>query len=88
MVVVKVTFPTDERPDPQPLQDVLKHLTENVIGEAVGLTDDTISTISDWSKIRKFYKLNGLDWLDDLPQDRKMHEMEMIILGSMAVRGV
>jgi len=54
----------------------------------MSVTDANMAEKTDWAKVRKYYKLNGLPWLDALPVERKLHESEMIILASMAVRGV
>ena len=69
-------------------QDVWSHLSENIKGDAMSVTDANMAEKTDWAKVRKYYKLNGLPWLDALPVERKLHESEMIILASMAVRGV
>jgi EKC/KEOPS complex subunit CGI121/TPRKB len=39
--------------------------------------------------VRKSYKLNGLAWLDAIKDELlKRQEMERLILGGMALRGV
>lgn len=88
VIVVKVTYPTDSAPVSQSAESILQHLTTHVEGEATDFTEEAIAKITDWSKVRKYYKLNGLGWLDALPEDRRRQELEMMILGSMAVRGV
>jgi EKC/KEOPS complex subunit CGI121/TPRKB len=68
---------------------VWEHLQANVKGEAVPVTDDSIAAANDLSRIRKYYKLNGLSWLDCIKDEKlKRKEMETLIVGSMALRGV
>ena len=89
LIVVKVTFPTEAEPQPASPDDIWKHLEENVEGEAAKLTDDTLAGVTDLSKIRKYYKLNGLKWVEDIKDDKvKKKEIEMLVLGAMALRGV
>jgi EKC/KEOPS complex subunit CGI121/TPRKB len=39
--------------------------------------------------VSKYYKLNGLNWLDGIEDHAAKHkEMEALILGGMALRGV
>lgn len=68
---------------------VAAHLTENVRGEPAAFTDEVIAQSTDWPKIRKYYKLNGVNSLDSIKDEAlRKREMEMLILGSMALRGV
>jgi EKC/KEOPS complex subunit CGI121/TPRKB len=67
---------------------VWAHLERHVEGDAVLPSPDVVATLTDWAKVRKYYKLNGLAWLDALPAEDKQRESEMIILNSMALRGV
>lgn len=58
-------------------------------GEQVAVTEENIAAITDLAKISKYYKLNGLNWLDKIDnQSAKHKELEMLVLGSMALRGV
>jgi EKC/KEOPS complex subunit CGI121/TPRKB len=84
VLVVKVTS-TETGPT---ADDVWAHLAKHVEGEAVALTEENVAGRADWQKVRKYYKLNGLAWLDALPEERRRQESEMIILSSMALRGV
>lgn len=53
------------------------------------MTDENITAVTDMSKVSKYYKLNGLGWLDSIKDPiAKRKETEMIIIGSMALRGV
>lgn len=88
VIVVKVLFPTNERPQPPTAEDVWKHLSANVQGTAVPFTDEKIATSTDWAKIKKYYKLN-VPSLTAIKDDQvKLRESEMLILGAMALRGV
>lgn len=89
IIVVKVLFPSEETPNPPTADDVWKHLSRNVEGTPVAFTDEEIAKMTDWAKVRKYYKLNGLASLNG-PKDEgaKTKELEMIILGGMALRGV
>ncbi|QYT01681.1 EKC/KEOPS complex subunit CGI121 [Trichoderma simmonsii] len=89
LFVVKIVFPTDTNPVPASADAVSKHLTDNVEGDAVPATDDTIETITDVRAVRKSYKLNGLTWLDSIKDELvKRKEIERLVLGGMALRGV
>lgn len=53
------------------------------------MTDQNLAHLTDMAKVSKYYKLNGLNWLDGIKDERAKHkEMEMLILGGMALRGV
>lgn len=53
------------------------------------LTDEALVEITDLQKVRKYYKLNGLPWLDSLKDEKaKRKELEGLILGGMALRGI
>jgi EKC/KEOPS complex subunit CGI121/TPRKB len=70
-------------------EDVQSHLDENFQGESISLTDENIATVTDTAKVSKYYKLNGLNWLDGIKDSAaKQKETEMLILGGMALRGV
>ncbi|KAK0767180.1 hypothetical protein N5P37_000914 [Trichoderma harzianum] len=89
LFVVKIVFPTDTNPVPASADAISKHLMDNVEGDAVPATDDTIETITDVRAVRKSYKLNGLAWLDGIKDELvKRKEIERLVLGGMALRGV
>lgn len=89
IIVVKVLFPTDDRPQPPTADDVWKHLSENVQGTAVPFSDEEFVKTTDWSKVKKYYKLNGISSLNAIKDENaKLRELEMLILSSMALRGV
>ncbi|EHK24208.1 uncharacterized protein TRIVIDRAFT_29946 [Trichoderma virens Gv29-8] len=89
LFVVKIAFPSDSNPVPPSADAISQHLTDNVEGDAVPATDDTIETITDVRTVRKSYKLNGLAWLDNIKDELvKRKEIERLVLGGMALRGV
>ncbi|KAF4971230.1 hypothetical protein FZEAL_9898 [Fusarium zealandicum] len=89
LVVVKVTFPAADEAQPRTHDQIWEHLKTNVEGEALSITDEQIATATDLPKVRKYYKLNGLKWLDDIKDDKvRKREMESLVIGAMALRGV
>ncbi|KAL7759368.1 hypothetical protein ACKLNR_009458 [Fusarium oxysporum f. sp. zingiberi] len=76
LIVVKVTFPGEDGVEPLTHDQIWEHLKSNVEGEALSITDDQISTTTDVPKVRKYYKLNGLKWMDDI-QDEKVKQKEI-----------
>ncbi|KAI0466687.1 kinase binding protein CGI-121-domain-containing protein [Xylaria cf. heliscus] len=74
---------------PLTAQDVEEHLRSHVQGKPVPFTDETLSELTDWGRIRKYYKLNGMSWLDGIKdQSAKNREIDMLVMGGMALRGV
>ena len=70
-------------------QDVEAHLTTHVEGRGAAFSDEELAQITDWSKVRKYYKLNGVGWVDAIKDEAaRRREMEMLVLGSMALRGL
>jgi EKC/KEOPS complex subunit CGI121/TPRKB len=70
-------------------ESIAQHLSTNVEGEQMDPTDENISTSTDLTKISKYYKLNGLNWVNSIKdKTARNKELEMLILGSMAIRGV
>ncbi|KAI1756837.1 kinase binding protein CGI-121-domain-containing protein [Xylaria castorea] len=79
---------TNTKP-PLTAQDVEEHLRTHVQGKPVPFTDEKISELTDWGRVRKYYKLNGVGWLDGIKdQDAKHRELDMLVMGGMALRGV
>lgn len=69
--------------------DIVAHLEANFEGELLIATDENIAAATDLARISKYYKLNGLSWLDGIrDQPAKRKEMEMLVVGGMALRGV
>ncbi|KAL1877972.1 hypothetical protein Daus18300_002326 [Diaporthe australafricana] len=89
IIIVKVLFPTDDKPQPPTVDDVWKHLSENVEGKSVPFADDEIAKSTDWAKVSKYYKLNGAPTLKGIKDEKeRLKETEMLVLSSMALRGV
>lgn len=67
-----------------PEQSVAEHLTTNVQGELVALTDEALASVKDDARIRKIYRL-------DQPKKGESavlgKEAEAFVIGSMALKG-
>lgn len=63
-------------------------MSSSIEGTPLPPSDDNIASLTDWAKVRKYYKLDGLQWLDKLPAEEKKSEAEMLVLAGMALRGV
>lgn len=62
---------------------------QNVEGTSIAFTDAEIAKSTDWAKVAKYYKLNGVPSLKGIKDaEEKRKETEMLILSSMALRGV
>ncbi|KAF4582750.1 Kinase binding protein [Ophiocordyceps camponoti-floridani] len=87
LAVVKVTFPTGTNPMPPSSHVIWHHLSANVHGQAVSLTDDNIKAVTALAKVRKNYKINSLGWL---PEDEAAcrHQLEALVVSSMALRSL
>ncbi|KAI0006600.1 CGI121 protein [Xylariaceae sp. FL0662B] len=90
LVVVKVLIsPSSAEPSALSPQDVSSHLLSEVQGELAPFTDVTLSQLTDWAKVRKYYKLNGAPALDGIKDSAlKDRETELLVLGAMALRGL
>ncbi|KAH9894697.1 protein CGI121 [Xylariomycetidae sp. FL2044] len=96
IIIVKVLISSpDSSSSPSPNKtlttpDVVKaHLSTHVRGSLCPFTDATIASFTDWPKVRKYYKLNGVGWIDGIKDEpRKKREWEMLVLGGMALRGL
>jgi EKC/KEOPS complex subunit CGI121/TPRKB len=68
-----------------------------VEGEQVEFSDAVLQTMTDVSRVRKIYKLNNSGGVngrekedavnESIQVDKERKELEMLILGSMALRG-
>lgn len=61
-------------------------MTTHVQGDAVAPTDAEISTITDWAKVRKLYKLGASG--PGPVGIKEVSELVMLTLGAMALRGL
>ncbi|KAF3799062.1 EKC/KEOPS complex subunit [Colletotrichum gloeosporioides] len=87
VIAVKIVSPTSAESKSQSADDVEKHMKEHFQGTPVPFTDENIATSTDWAKVRKYYKLNGLPWLDAIKDDaERKEELETLVLGAMALR--
>ncbi|TGJ84338.1 hypothetical protein E0Z10_g4426 [Xylaria hypoxylon] len=83
------TTSATETETPLTAQDIEKHLLAHVEGKPVPFTAQTLSELTDWGRVRKYYKLNGVSWLDGIKdQATKNRELDMLVMGGMALRGV
>jgi EKC/KEOPS complex subunit CGI121/TPRKB len=72
-------------------------LSKEVEGEQVEFSDAVLQTMTDVSRVRKIYKLNNSGGVngrekedavnESIQVDKERKELEMLILGSMALRG-
>lgn len=70
-------------------EEVLSHLTSQIEGRLVRLTDQEIAEVTDWQKVRKYYKLNGVPVLDQTKDEAvKRKKMESMAIMGMALRGL
>ncbi|TEA12721.1 EKC/KEOPS complex subunit CGI121 [Colletotrichum sidae] len=85
VIAVKVVGPSPS--NSHSVEDVENHLKEHFQGNPVPFTDESIATSTDWAKVRKYYKLNGLAWLDAIKDEaEKREQLETLVLGAMALR--
>ena len=66
-----------------------EHLLQHVQGNPVVATDTNIAQVTDITKVRKYYKLNGLNWLEAIkdPQQQRS-ELDSLVVSSIALRGI
>ena len=89
VVVVKVVFPTADRPEPPTAEHVWSHLSEHVKGTPAALADAEIAKATDWPKVRKYYKLNGAPVLEGIKgEPERAKELEALVLSGMALKGI
>ena len=70
-------------------EQIAEHLATNVEGAQVTATNDALASSTDMSKVSKYYKLNGLNWLDRIKDHAaRQKEAEMLVVGAMALRGL
>lgn len=91
LAVVKVTYsPESSESNSAPSKDSIQaHLAEHVKGTPIDVTDANIAATTDISKVRKYYKLNGLDWLEAIKDEQnKRAELDTLVVSAMALRGL
>ncbi len=87
-MVVKVLFPTEADSKVPSRDDVWAHLQEHVRGTHTPFTDQNVAGCTDMDKVKKYYKLNGAVALKGVDGRAKEKEIELLILGAMALRGL
>ncbi|KAI1205664.1 uncharacterized protein F4807DRAFT_278703 [Annulohypoxylon truncatum] len=87
LIIIKVLISPSSTLTPAAIQ---QHLLTHVHGTPTPLTDEVLqSSLTDWPKVRKYYKLNGVNWLDSVKDEAlKREEMEVLVLEGMALRGL
>ncbi|KAI1094052.1 hypothetical protein F5B19DRAFT_446996 [Rostrohypoxylon terebratum] len=87
LIIIKVLITPPSTFTPTSVQ---QHLLAHVQGTPTPLTDEVLqSSLTDWAKVRKYYKLNGVNWLDSVEDETaKRAEMEVLVLEGMALRGL
>ncbi|KAI1384241.1 uncharacterized protein F4822DRAFT_419133 [Hypoxylon trugodes] len=87
LIIVKVLISPPSTLTPTTIS---QHLLTNVSGTPIPFTDSILqSDLTDWGKVRKYYKLNGVNWLDSVKDEaQRRKETEMLVLGGMALRGL
>ncbi|KAH8882558.1 protein CGI121 [Thozetella sp. PMI_491] len=89
IIIIKILFPTESQIQPPSADDVWTHLSENIKGTPVELTDAEIAKSTDLPKVRKYYKLNGLVALEGIKDEaERAREMGLIAVAGMALRGL
>ncbi|KAF4124839.1 EKC/KEOPS complex subunit CGI121/TPRKB [Geosmithia morbida] len=84
LIVVKVI-----KDDSLSAEKISAHLASHVEGSWVPVTDEGIAAATNMTKILKYYKLNGLNWMNSIKDTKAKHkEIEMLVLGAMALHGV
>ncbi|EFY87358.1 Protein cgi121 [Metarhizium acridum CQMa 102] len=91
LVVIKVTY-SSESPESNSApskESIQAHLAEHVKGTPIEVTDANIAATTDISKVRKYYKLNGLDWLEAIEDEQKKRaELDTLVVSAIALRGL
>ncbi|KAJ4395607.1 hypothetical protein N0V85_006487 [Neurospora sp. IMI 360204] len=79
---------SSEQPTPE---SIWQHLTTHIQGKPVPLTDGELAKSTDWQKVRKYYKLNGVprvERIDKADEEGRRREMEGLVVSGIALRGL
>ncbi|OAA40673.1 Protein cgi121 [Metarhizium rileyi] len=88
LFVVKVTQSSESNLAPSKAS-IQAHLTDHVRGKPVEASDANIAAITDVAKVRKYYKLNGLGWLEAIKDEQqKLSESDTLVVSAIALRGL
>ncbi|KAI0377534.1 hypothetical protein F5Y04DRAFT_264077 [Hypomontagnella monticulosa] len=87
LIIVKVLISSSSSLTPDA---VAQHLQTNVQGTPIPFTEAALqSELTDYAKVRKYYKLNSVSWLDGVADETlRRREAEMLVLGGMALRSL
>jgi hypothetical protein len=68
---------------------VQQHLDDSIQGTAIAFSDDNLRSLTDYARVRQVYRLSGnkSGGPPDSP-DRSLKELEVAVLGAMALRSV
>ena len=96
LVVVKVVLPPSATQDGTATQaqthterTIWEHLTQHVQGTPAPLTDDNLAKTTDWPKVRKYYRLNGVAALERAAdEEERRRQSERLAIMGMALRGL
>ncbi|GAB1309829.1 EKC/KEOPS complex subunit CGI121 [Madurella fahalii] len=90
LIVVKVVSPLSApEAQTQTPESIWAHLMKHIEGIPTPLTDPELSHATDWSKVRKYYRLNGVPALEKLgDEEERRRQMERLVIMGMALRGL
>ncbi|KAI1864062.1 uncharacterized protein JN550_009082 [Neoarthrinium moseri] len=89
VVVVKVLISRDDAPSTATSEDVAKHLETHVQGDPAPFSDDELARLTDWLKLRKYHKLNGVNYVEGIKDEQtKKRELELLVVSAMSLRGL
>jgi len=94
LILIKVATPSTPEVT---AESVGAHISSAIQGQQVSFNDEEIAKMTDWSKVKKIYKLSTVpavgvgkkvpNGVADSPCGDELKELEVVILGSMALRG-
>ncbi|KAI2469594.1 hypothetical protein F4781DRAFT_215563 [Annulohypoxylon bovei var. microspora] len=86
LIIIKVLVTP---PSTRSAGTIEQHLLAHVHGIPTPLTDAALRSVTDWPKVRKYYKLNGVGYLDGVKDEAfRRGEMEVLVLEGMALRNL
>ncbi|KAK0732356.1 kinase binding protein CGI-121-domain-containing protein [Apiosordaria backusii] len=92
LAVIKILTSSETLPDAEQEKEAEKvwtHLTAQIQGRPAELTNQELAQVTDWQKVRKYYKLNGVPVLDQTKDEvEKRKKMESLAIMGMALRGL
>ncbi|KZZ90277.1 Protein cgi121 [Moelleriella libera RCEF 2490] len=87
LIAVKISFSSRTIPGLS-RDEISNHLESNIRGIQVSITDESLAVMTDIARVRKYYKLNGLGWLEAIEDDFTKHaELDLLVTSSVALRG-